>query len=660
MAIAMNAQTLVLTPNAAPQANVSGAKTIQQMGITSAMVADGNVLTVDGGAMSKAPAKAAPSFEFSYCESNQLTPIGASKDGELGTYDLAILIPPTYAGMTISEVYFRLNDPSVLEDVKMWVSSTLPLNVDDADICTTPTELNDYTAYSGGVLPEPYTVPVMGCYVGYSFTVTNAIKSAGKSPILVDLSVEDNGGLLVRDPLTFISWANLYGAGRGNLTTMVVLNGEQPADGAMFSPTFTDTKAYVGGTGKSNISMINVGTNNVLNFSFTVTDPATGEVSAEKTANISGGGLATGQSVNFDVEVPASAESGYSSKVVTLTKVNGQDNGALVGHESEGRVLSLANAVNRKVVEEQWCSSGCIFGVRGYVGMEQGYKQRPDNYIGICIHGNQNNQDPMVIDSYKEVSPVLDVIPFSFLNRINPMVPYYGTDGKTPMAILNDIDAQKNAAVEASVDVAAAWAGERSEGKIDVATNVVFQYNAPEQHYALAYAVTADGLKDDGKGGNWKQTNFFPIYAGQYADDKYLEEYCNMESTTITDMVYNNVAIESFGIVYGLNNSIQAPIVEGATQTHTYSIDLSDNSLAQPEATIKVVAMLIDTDNGEIINANETEVGGKGSGICINNATADGATVVARYAANGQQVTAPVKGLNILKMSDGSIIKVIK
>ena len=33
--------------------------------------------------------------------------------------------------------------------------------------------------------------------------------------------------------------------------------------------------------------------------------------------------------------------------------------------------------------------------------------------------------------------------------------------------------------------------------------------------------------------------------------------------------------------------------------------------------------------------------------------------VVARYTADGQLVSAPVKGLNILKMSNGKIIKVI-
>ena len=35
------------------------------------------------------------------------------------------------------------------------------------------------------------------------------------------------------------------------------------------------------------------------------------------------------------------------------------------------------------------------------------------------------------------------------------------------------------------------------------------------------------------------------------------------------------------------------------------------------------------------------------------------ATVVARYTLDGQVINTPVKGINILKMSDGSVVKVL-
>jgi hypothetical protein len=57
---------------------------------------------------------------------------------------------------------------------------------------------------------------------------------------------------------------------------------------------------------------------------------------------------------------------------------------------------------------------------------------------------------------------------------------------------------------------------------------------------------------------------------------------------------------------------------------------------------------------GEFENIVEYDVTG------IDNPDTDnGATETARYSANGQQVTAPVKGLNIVKYSDGSTRKVV-
>ena len=50
----------------------------------------------------------------------------------------------------------------------------------------------------------------------------------------------------------------------------------------------------------------------------------------------------------------------------------------------------------------------------------------------------------------------------------------------------------------------------------------------------------------------------------------------------------------------------------------------------------------------------------KGQATAIKGVeTSENATVVARYAADGSQISAPVKGINILKMSDGTTRKVV-
>ena len=73
---------------------------------------------------------------------------------------------------------------------------------------------------------------------------------------------------------------------------------------------------------------------------------------------------------------------------------------------------------------------------------------------------------------------------------------------------------------------------------------------------------------------------------------------------------------------------------------------------------VSVVAVIIDPETGAILNAGKALVGAGSTGIItVNNST--NATVVAHYAADGTKVSAPVKGLNILKMSDGTTRKVM-
>ena len=50
---------------------------------------------------------------------------------------------------------------------------------------------------------------------------------------------------------------------------------------------------------------------------------------------------------------------------------------------------------------------------------------------------------------------------------------------------------------------------------------------------------------------------------------------------------------------------------------------------------------------------------GETTGIKTINGADSNATVVARFAADGTQISAPVKGVNILKMSDGTTRKVM-
>lgn len=80
----------------------------------------------------------------------------------------------------------------------------------------------------------------------------------------------------------------------------------------------------------------------------------------------------------------------------------------------------------------------------------------------------------------------------------------------------------------------------------------------------------------------------------------------------------------------------------------------------QDKSKLKVVAMLINTQTGEIINADEKEIAAFGSSdISGTTADAKAPTEIARYSIEGKMLSNPTKGINIIKMSDGTTRKVI-
>ena len=136
----------------------------------------------------------------------------------------------------------------------------------------------------------------------------------------------------------------------------------------------------------------------------------------------------------------------------------------------------------------------------------------------------------------------------------------------------------------------------------------------------------------------------------------------------IEDMVYNHVALMSQNLTGTTTGEIKAPIVADAKQSASTTFDISNgvkgsflqNELIQDKSKLKVVAMLINTETGEIVNADEKEIAAYDpTGIENVTATGEEAVEVARYALDGTQLSVPTKGVNIVKMSDGTTKKVI-
>ncbi len=606
------------------------------------------------------PAKAHGSKVFTYFGR---TGIGTLGEEAPAAYDCAIFVPAEYAGKQIDKVEFLLCNPSLLVAPKMWISSGLPVTAESADgICMDITSPISYlTDFTTVTLETPYTIPQGGCYVGYSFSIADASTADGKYPVITGPSGEPSvdGGHYLRASLTEPVWRNMYGTGFGNLTTTVTISGDYPDNGATVAAGFAaESRAIKGKGGKVALTVSGEGTTAVGSLDYTVTNTVTGR-SYDMHADLSETPVEFATERIVELPVEAEEVSGTATMKIVINKVNGQPNPFTEKVSSQGSLLTLAAESKRKIVEEEFTSTSCGYCPRGITGMRLLKERYPDSFIGIAVHANMNKTDPMKITVYNNIAAQYGAsLPSATLNRTSVIDPYYGSDVSysQPMYITNDYEALLKVPVECSVDVTPSW-DDSEYTKIKVNTDVTFQYNSASSSFALAYVVVADGLT--GTAQNWYQSNNFANQTS-FLSDANLREWVT-SPVVVVDMVYNDVAIAGIGVTNGLKSAIKAPIVEGETQSHEYIIEMGSNKLLQDKSKLRVVAMLMNTKTGEIVNADEKALPYDGPSAIRNvREVVCDVTETARYTADGRLTDGKTAGLTIVRMSDGTTRKVIR
>lgn len=604
-------------------------------------------------------------------------------------YDCAIYVPTEYAGKSIEAIAIAIIDETVIDDLKVWVATELPDNV-DTDCAVVESKSDPMSVITDGALDitelaEPYTIPAGGCYVGYSFSVTNTQSQYGYYPVAVDGGTDTEGSMYMR--FTGSQWADYYGQDFGNLVTQVLISGNDYSENAAtVDGSFNDAYAGINSEGNANVTITNRGVNPITSIGYTVTDVATGSVSDEQTVNL--GGIELGYVAQLALPLAAGAETGTYEKQITITKVNGEANQSTSGVTTKGNLIVLPRIAQRKVVEEEFTASGCWYCTRGIAGMKALSDKYPDTFIGIAVHGSMNYPDPMQIESYYDSETFSNFVvgyPTAVLNRTQVVDPYFGSSSSTMLGIVDDVEALMQVPALAEVNVSPVW-NDEANTVIDVNTDVTFLFDSDDAPYALAYVLVEDGLSGANDNSQysygWWQANAYMGAQGAESEPYLYEWVTRGENATpggnpqlagpyVKDVVYDHVAVMTQDIDTGVEGSITAPIVLDAVQSHSTTFDLSNGiepyysnyygDLLQDKSKLKVVALLINTETGEIVNADEKEVAPYGSTVGINNSVAAGEEVkeVGRYSLDGAKISAPVKGINIIKMSDGTTRKVI-
>ena len=396
------------------------------------------------------------------------------------------------------------------------------------------------------------------------------------------------------------------------------------------------------------IRLMNWGTNPVSQITYTLYDYESNETSEPINMDFE-----TPFSSMLDVNIPIKPGKtiGESDVMLNITLVDGQYNSATIPYTIITRSTVL-QAPKKRVVFEDVTGTWCQYCPRGIAIMEYMERIHPDDFIGISIHDDEY----MTTNAYTELMSKWTGRPYITFNRYEKVNSYTG-EGEYNMAINQTANFDIN--VKANFD--------ESGNNIIVSTDVLpCLPTAENDKYEVAYVLTADGLKND----KWVQN----VAAGEWDGIEGLpEEYAPFLGgvSEVRGLTFNQVAIASKGVEYGVEGSLTAPYTVGEMQNPTVTFEnISQHNLIQDRSKLNVCALIIcstiDPNTKAVTktvidNAAKCRVGNDNSETGIKELTdsADSA-ITGYYSLDGRRLNAPAKGVTIVRYANGKTIKIQK
>ena len=576
------------------------------------------------------------------------------------TYYAAIYIAPSnavIAGKTIKAIRFYLRDKANTNNVKIWISKSLPDDISNADYVQNV----DQASLNGGdeaedrqgmvndvELTTPYVVGSDGVYIGYALTITDASDGTTKFPI-VTFDGQEANSLFVRTSTTTEKWSDLAEEGFGKLALKILIEGKFSENSA--SPnTMQDLVLVKNGTGKSKLVLFNEGSAGINSIDYTITTD--GVAGTEQHLDIDPPVKTMGAQCTINLPVAADAKIGITEKTITITKVNGKANEA-ENKSATFKLTTVGKQVNRGIVVEENTGTGCGWCPRGWAGMKKMRDKFGENFVGIAIH-QYNDTDPMYCQNYAKIN--FGGAPTCKIDRNETIDPFYGSE--------EDICVDFKEALARIATVGVSVTGKLNADNTAVTATATIE-PLVNGTYEIAYVLIGDGLT--GTASVWKQMNSYYQYVAANVDnDPYLSLFCKggKYSSTKVTLVYDDVMLASS---YNLENANEAkidPLQEGKVVTNTYTLTLPTKPVLK-EAIEKagydklaVIAMIIRKD-GKIENAAKFYLSNDPTGVEGISENKSELKEVARYTIDGRRISTPQRGLNIVKMSDGSTVKVL-
>lgn len=643
---------------------------------------------------------------FSYINSNDVGAVGFDMLANgLGAdflagqnkYNVAFMVPSNYAKAKIDSVEFFVLSGCQYDNLTVWVSSVKYETVEGKNYLTFPESADKADAkvvvpaadvkavldklpknYVGPVsvkLPTPFTIPAEGALVGYSFDG----KSSDSPVVLAGASTETAGFFFQYDyegERSFESLASVIGMSSSIQVGMDVSDCEANDATVATDPettTLVNTDQqypfYVTNNSAKPITQIT--------YHFTID----GEQQPEKTLDLSSP-IESMKTVSLPLTKKFEDE-GLHTIELTLSKVNGNEN---VNESSSATysVIALEKSADRVSVVEEQTGTWCGWCPRGHVALDLLNKQLGDKVVTLAGHftNSESQVDPMNIlgdnitsqaeafADYGWVAINLSSLlggggfPGAMFDRLIAADPYVGintTKSKNgtyefgATALVKAI--QEKIPSEADFSMTASWADDKNTDiKVDLTTT--FNYDRFGSFpYGVAFVLSENGMT--GKGATWKQLNYYSKLAGVNgaSDFNNPDMAAWFKGGSYVSTTYDNVVVQAWNPIgnAAIVDKSQTDIIKG--EAIPFSATLKVNSdLIQNYDNLTLSALLVNLKSYAVVNAAKVVLGKCAAGIEDVNSEVN-SNVVSRYNVNGMRINGAQKGLNIVKLANGKVVK---
>lgn len=504
------------------------------------------------------------------------------------------------------------------------------------------------------VVDQPVTISkenVIGYLMGYDYVQSNKNDGQYYDNECFPLSLVNEGAYTCS---TYVygnlgqgtSWYNIGAEEYGNLSVQAVVEGEFPENGLM-PLAFDEVTMMLGETGTVNLSLMNLGSEPLNNFSYTMTiDGVPGE---EQTYTLDNPVTRFGAMIIANIPVEAAETAHESQVVIDITKVNGQENSASQT-SVQGIVTTLSELIERNILVEEFTGTACGWCPRGLAGMELMRETFGSRFVGVGLHW-YNSSDAMYFDPAYYAPVDFGGAPSCRINRGAEMDPKYGTGND----ICDDVRAAMNQPSKGSVEVAADW----NDDQTQVIATATVSPAIDTENLEVAFVLVADQLS--GTGSAWNQSNYYSQYTAAQVGDPDLDQFCKggtYGKSTITGWKFNDVAIATSYENYTNLAPAVGFVKAGETGEVTFTLDMPTKATLQKAINndqVYIVAILTSA-SGSVENAAKAKVGGEPTAIAILSTEA---AATATYTLSGMKVADLQQGINIVRMANGQVKKVV-